>query len=244
MSEFPREVLMWIQSLDLNSKIVVPKWDLANGYLIAEIFNRYYPFEVEMTYFNKGSSLYAKQHNWQELSKFFKKKKFDISQTCIDGTMFCKETQCMQMMQLIYKILTDRKWPFSVVSPISDDLCDYDYQMRLPLHAQSTATKSVKNNIMFTELLVYPNQLLNARKAQKIIDRHMELRLKKRVEDPERFHVHPTLGQQTVRQQNIVAHKEDVEKAPLKKAVSDSINDMNVRFKDIKLKQPFITQLQ
>ncbi|XP_014790864.1 spermatogenesis-associated protein 4 isoform X2 [Octopus bimaculoides] len=175
---------------------------------------------------------------------FFKKKKFDISQTCIDGTMFCKETQCMQMMQLIYKILTDRKWPFSVVSPISDDLCDYDYQMRLPLHAQSTATKSVKNNIMFTELLVYPNQLLNARKAQKIIDRHMELRLKKRVEDPERFHVHPTLGQQTVRQQNIVAHKEDVEKAPLKKAVSDSINDMNVRFKDIKLKQPFITQLQ
>ncbi|CAI9742564.1 spermatogenesis-associated protein 4-like isoform X1 [Octopus vulgaris] len=241
MPEFPREVLMWIQSLDLQSKIVIPKWDLANGYLIAEIFNRYYPFEVEMTYFNKGSSLYAKLHNWRILSKFFKKRKFDISQACIDGTMFYKETQCIQMMQLIYKLLTDRKWAFSVVSPISDDMCDYDYQMRLPLHAQSTATKSVKNNVMFTELLVYPNQLMNARKAQKIIDRHTEVRQKKRQDDPERFRIHPTLGQLAVRQQNIVSHKEDVEKAPPKKTASDSINDMNVRFKDIKLKQPFIS---
>ncbi|GAB1598333.1 spermatogenesis-associated protein 4-like isoform X1 [Argonauta hians] len=241
MAEFPREVILWIQGLELSSKIVIPKRDLANGYLIAEIFNRYYPFEVDMTYFSTGISLYARRHNWYQLSKFFKKKKIDISQACIDGTIFFKERFTLQMMQTIYKLLTDKKWSYSISPTNCDfDLCDFEYQSKLPMYAQSTATRAIKTNLVLSEMIVYPNQLLNAKKAQKIIDRHMELRLKKREENPERFNVQPTLGQQSIRQQTAAQFKEEPEKTSPKRTFTCSFQDLSVRFNDIKLKQPFI----
>ena len=44
----PREVHVWLQSLNLTYKINNPKRDLANGWLFAEILSRYHPEEIEM----------------------------------------------------------------------------------------------------------------------------------------------------------------------------------------------------
>lgn len=48
MITYPRELHLWLQSLNLTYKINNPKRDLSNGWVIAEIFSRHYPDEIEM----------------------------------------------------------------------------------------------------------------------------------------------------------------------------------------------------
>ena len=85
MSGLQREVLRWLQSLDLsyglrNSRrlartIAFPcsslsnyvDRDFSNGHLIAEILAWYYPQEVEIESYNNGASLQSKLANWQLL---------------------------------------------------------------------------------------------------------------------------------------------------------------------------------
>jgi len=43
-----REVLRFVQSLDLSASITNPRRDLQNGYLVAEMLARFYPVSVHM----------------------------------------------------------------------------------------------------------------------------------------------------------------------------------------------------
>lgn len=210
--------------------------DLANGYLVGEIFNRYYPAEIKMSSFSNGMSLQSRQHNWHCLSKFFKKQRFNIPQEYIDGTIHCKERYTVQLMQTIYTLLTDRKWRSLVVHKFHHDLNDFAYQLKLPLHARSTASKAVKNNLAHTEVLANKNVLTNAQKAQGIIDSHMEMRFQKRIENPIRFHIQPTLGQLSVRMYNNPLKAD--RKVSVYKKSTDKQKDSKVRFREIKVLQP------
>ena len=46
MVTLTREVEKWILSLDLHTPIQRPKWDLANGRVVAEILSVYHPRKV------------------------------------------------------------------------------------------------------------------------------------------------------------------------------------------------------
>lgn len=59
-----REVLKWLQSLELGVPIRNPKRDFANGYLIAVIFSRYYPTELRPWSLYTGNSETLKTNNW------------------------------------------------------------------------------------------------------------------------------------------------------------------------------------
>ena len=68
-----REQVKWLLTLDLSYSIKFPKRDLRNGFLIAEILNRYFPEEVSMHSFVNGTSSVNKSANWALLSKQMKR---------------------------------------------------------------------------------------------------------------------------------------------------------------------------
>ncbi|KND04372.1 uncharacterized protein SPPG_00101 [Spizellomyces punctatus DAOM BR117] len=111
MSGLPREVLKWLQSLDLAYPIKNPKRDFSNGYLIAEIFCRYYPNDLllNVQQFYTGDSNAQKVKNWEQLEKFFKKHDIGIPKEAMHAVMTCQVDAATLFVENVYMMLTKRR---------------------------------------------------------------------------------------------------------------------------------------
>lgn len=90
MTGLPREVIKWLQSLDLSLSIrnvrrlvhgahsyyilnvhvhVLLSRDFSNGYLLAEILRCYYPQELPTHSFSNGTSIQTRLGNWQQIER-------------------------------------------------------------------------------------------------------------------------------------------------------------------------------
>ena len=84
--------------------------DLANGFLVAEIFSRYYEHEVHMHSFENMCNTEQKIDNWAQLSKFFSKMNIPIAQQLIDDVISCKAGAAAAMIEAVYTILTGKTY--------------------------------------------------------------------------------------------------------------------------------------
>jgi len=220
-SGISREVLKWVQSLDLTYTINNIRRDFSNGFLVAEIFSWYYPNNIQMHSYDNGRSLPTKLGNWSQLERFFAKKKLDIPKEMIDGTIHCKIGAAELLLHTIYSLLTNRLVRTNT-SNQEVDFTDRQYQVLLPMHARSTASHAIKNNLKITECMTEPNIITNKQKAHAIINRHLEHRSLERVEDPKRFNIRPTVGELAIRQ------------APLQ---SPDVDDIGQKLADISVEE-------
>ncbi len=65
-SVFPRELIQWLDALDLSYSVRNPKMDLANGFIIAEILSRVYSEVSILTYYN-AQAKDKKNNNWLQI---------------------------------------------------------------------------------------------------------------------------------------------------------------------------------
>ncbi|XP_059202960.1 spermatogenesis-associated protein 4 [Centropristis striata] len=188
----PREVVKWLQSLELSFSPKNVRRDFSNGYLVAEILCRYYPRDFQIHSFDTGTSLSAKQRNWSQIQRLLHKQNLHLMKEAIDGAIHCKPGAAELLVQEVYTILTNRS--IRDVQGPQPDYTDQDYQERLPTAARSTASKAIKNNLRITEIMAEPDISTNQRKAEVILHKHLEHKAAERVSNPERFKVKCNLG--------------------------------------------------
>ncbi|KAI4529719.1 hypothetical protein MG293_020397, partial [Ovis ammon polii] len=184
-SRLSRSVLRWLQSLDLTFFPRNISRDFSNGFLIAEIFTTYYPWDLKLSSFKNGTSLKVKLDNWAQLEKFLARKKLKLPKELIHGTIHCKAGVPEILIQEVYTLLTHQE-----IKSIQDDLVnftDYSYQMQLPLVPRSTASKSIKDNIRLSELIGNPNKLNNELKVEFLFLLQMLQRKLSRKLNPSKF---------------------------------------------------------
>lgn len=128
VQSLPREVLKWVQGLDLSYSVKNVKRDFANGFLVAEIFSRYYPNDIAMHTFENGTKLACRNDNWEQLFRFFKRDNVQIPLTHLDfdPVIACDNGAAATILVKIYTVLTKRTVPVFIVQELPPDLPAFD----------------------------------------------------------------------------------------------------------------------
>lgn len=108
MSGLPREVIKWVQSLDLSYSVKNPKRAFNNGFLIAEIFSRYFPADIQMHSFDFGENIDKKRDNWRLLMTFFKRRGLPIIIKDMDSLIKNENNSTIEFVKQVYTLLTER----------------------------------------------------------------------------------------------------------------------------------------
>merc|ERR1719353_1452585 len=111
-SSLSREVLKWLQSLDLSYSVKSAKRDFSNGFLVAEIFSRYYPDDISMHSFENGTKSATRNDNWEQLFRFFKKRGIPISRLDFEPCMNHSVGASAAIFVKVYQWLTKRNVAF------------------------------------------------------------------------------------------------------------------------------------
>ena len=105
----PRDLHVWLQSLDLSSPVKHPKRDFSNGYLIAEILSRYLPSTVlSLHQYRNASSIEGKLGNWEQLERVVEKQGWPITRREIDQIMHGQPDSHIHFLSQLYSILTNK----------------------------------------------------------------------------------------------------------------------------------------
>ena len=132
IDNLPREVIKWIQSLDLTYSVKNIKKDFNNGFLVAQILSRYYPVTnnqaanfkaMQMHTISNELSMAARRDNWTQINKFLIKIN-EISTRIDDMETFIKNENGEILLFIIslYQELTKRHIPLLEGKVISTDI--------------------------------------------------------------------------------------------------------------------------
>lgn len=178
----PREVLKWLQSLDLSYSVKNVKRDFSNGFLVAEIFSRYYQNDIQMHSFDNGSSVKRKLDNWQQLNKFFMKRDIPlIDKQLIEDVVHCKDKAGVKFVCEMYKYLTARGIPDMEALRVSGE-------DEVPYFARPTASRLIKETIKDSELTTtMKSQHSVSNKASQLLEQHSATIRADRTNDPSRY---------------------------------------------------------
>mmetsp|Transcript_11402 Transcript_11402/g.35432 ORF Transcript_11402/g.35432 Transcript_11402/m.35432 type:complete len:873 (-) Transcript_11402:28-2646(-) len=104
-----REVIKWIQTLDLSFPVHNPRRDLMNGFVVAEILSRY-DRNVSMHSFDTGSAIARRLDNWQQIKKILQRLKCTtVNDELIELVIQGRDGAARRILEELYMFLTKRK---------------------------------------------------------------------------------------------------------------------------------------
>ncbi|MCQ2819265.1 MAG: calponin homology domain-containing protein [archaeon] len=132
VDSLPREVIKWIQSLDLTYSVKNVKKDFNNGFLVAQILSRYFPITndpinnkraIQMHQIDNGFSMARRKDNWEQIKKFLTKIP-EITTKIGDVDTFIKNEngEILLFVIALYQDLTQRRVPILEGKVISTDI--------------------------------------------------------------------------------------------------------------------------
>eukprot|EP00672_Neobodo_designis_P015714 CAMPEP_0174829460 /NCGR_PEP_ID=MMETSP1114-20130205/1938_1 /TAXON_ID=312471 /ORGANISM="Neobodo designis, Strain CCAP 1951/1" /LENGTH=952 /DNA_ID=CAMNT_0016063209 /DNA_START=37 /DNA_END=2896 /DNA_ORIENTATION=- len=107
MASLPREIVRWLQTLDLPQQVRHPRRDMANGYLAAEICARYWG-NVDLHQYDNGTSTRVKESNWKALNKAMAKNNAGLPAGLVADVIAAKEDAGRQLLETLYAMFTNR----------------------------------------------------------------------------------------------------------------------------------------
>ena len=180
--QLPREVVKWLQSLDLSYKIKSISKDVANGFSIAEILSRYpvpqmvsLPYRVDPYYrvsmqeFGTGSSLRERQSNWAHLKDILTRKyNMPLPNDLPDKIVNKSPNAAFEFLIMLYKFLTKRKVTLLNKHDETDKFRNYQELENLPSYMKPTANRLVRD----IEVQRIKDDLIRNVKLEEILDNH------------------------------------------------------------------------
>ncbi|KAK9829140.1 hypothetical protein WJX72_004129 [[Myrmecia] bisecta] len=103
-----REVLKWIQSLDLSISLKNVRRDAANGFIVAEMLSRYFPADVQMHSFANGQSTKCKSDNWAQIRRVCTKKDVVLADELVQGTLQGVPGASVALLESLYEKMTHK----------------------------------------------------------------------------------------------------------------------------------------
>uniref|UniRef100_K3WR73 Spermatogenesis-associated protein 4 n=1 Tax=Globisporangium ultimum (strain ATCC 200006 / CBS 805.95 / DAOM BR144) TaxID=431595 RepID=K3WR73_GLOUD len=183
-----RELLRWIQSLDLAYSIKNVKRDFSNGFLVAEIMSRYYDKDISMHSYDNGIGIKVKKDNWDQLAKLFGRFS-DLepltSKADIDALIHCRNGAAVGFLTKLYQCLTKRTiHPTSslpqqfaaassagVATPVAKAT---DAVENIPPYAKTTGSTLIREKMRDSDIAEMNDETEINRKVRTIHNRHEE----------------------------------------------------------------------
>ncbi|KAF1794746.1 CH-like domain in sperm protein [Phytophthora cactorum] len=196
-----RELLRWIQSLDLAYSIKNIKRDFANGFLVAEILSRYYDKDISMHSYDNGIGMKVRKDNWDQLVKIFGRfadLELLTNKSDIDAIVHCQNGAAVAFLTKLYQCLTKRtiqptavaQLPTSgnVAAPISIAK-SLDTVEEIPPYAKPTNSAFIRDKMREPEIAEMRDQTQLNRKVRDIHSQHEETQQLERLmtDTPDRY---------------------------------------------------------
>lgn len=186
-STLPREVLRWVQSLDLAYSVKNVKRDFSNGFLVAEIISRYYCKEIQMHSFDNGTAVIAKKDNWAQIIKILSRiGMFELISEADSGRLIrCEDGAAVEVITRMYETLTQRKITMATKKPTVDRVAGY---------TRDTGAWKVREALRNSDLNEGSDENTTKRHTKSHLDNHERSIQEGRSIDQERFSQSLSIG--------------------------------------------------
>ncbi|CAK9071737.1 Spermatogenesis-associated protein 4 (Testis and spermatogenesis cell-related protein 2) (Testis spermatocyte apoptosis-related gene 2 protein) [Durusdinium trenchii] len=159
----PREVLRWLQGLDLSYSVRHVKRDFSNGFLFAEVFSRYYESDVNVHGFSNGTGSSAKNDNWFQLRRLCDKWGVDCSPERVNNIIHCKDGAAVEFIEELFTLLTERK-----IQKPQGKRRDF----KVPAFARDTASNLIKKKLKEPDMINVQDSKAREYSIIKALDGH------------------------------------------------------------------------
>tara|TARA_B110000091_G_C13772526_1_gene457356 strand:- start:28 stop:1710 length:1683 start_codon:yes stop_codon:yes gene_type:complete len=172
-----REVLRWLQSLDLAYSVRNVSRDFATGFLIAEILSRY-DSSIHMHSYDNGVNIVKRKDNWRQLCKFFQRADIPYTDDEVGRIIHYEKGATVDFVNRLYTLLTQRRVKAPPVR---------QRHVGPPPFAKDTASLALKQRLRDPEMSEVSDLQTQEAALKKRLQEHEQTLRDEKQQNPERF---------------------------------------------------------